>query len=482
MISLKRTSLVLAIALVVAGCLLAYYRYGPLRPPSPPQYNTLWISVDALRPDHLGCYGYDRPTSPEIDKLAEKSVVFERAYAQSAFTLPSSYSFLSSLYPSTHRMTLTALPDERSLQYVLNDNLFSIMKNNGRAVRGLLNSWYGQGLDKVIPGVDSASGNADQMNDQARSFIRENRRRPFFLMLHYMEVHAPYVPRPGYIEMFSDELPAKTYTSELIKRVALRKEELSDEELKRMVDVYDNNIRYIDGKAGELIDLLGSLGLDDRTVIIITSDHGEAFMEHRLLGHSIKLYEEFIRIPLIIYVPAGLKIAPRRVGDIVQSIDLMPTLCEFLEMPLPLQAQGSSLAPLMRGSVRENAHAFSEALMTPAYFFGRDNPGPECKFIQAVNTGPWKYIHYVSSGRRELFNLRLDPREGHDILAVEPETAMLMEEKLEQYRALNRAAGGVDIVEQASMTEYQFYQHVRTKLLPETDKTVEQLRSLGYIE
>jgi arylsulfatase A-like enzyme len=469
---------------------VVYYLYGPLSPRPAHGYNVIMISVDGLRPDHLGCYGYNRLTSPEIDRLAGRGAVFKRAYAQTSWTLPSSVSFLTSLYPSTHGVNLTSLPQRKTLEYMLRVNAFTLFSGAGYSVRGLLNAWYGVGpLDKVYSEIDNASGGAAVMNRKARFFIRRNRRRPFFLILHYMDVHSPYVPRRGYIEQFANPAPTKPWI--FVKHVNTGQRTIKRSELKDIINIYDSNILFLDDHVRDLTRLLDNLGLGDRTIVVITSDHGEAFMEHGYLSHSLKLYEEFIRIPLIVVVP-GLTDTGAGVEAPVQSVDLLPTLVDLLHLGSVERMQGKSLLPLMEGGTPPDLidrDVFAELTLDSFYYFpplvkawGGKTPGPECQYIAAVISWPWKYIHYLKTGRSELFNLESDPRERTDLSEEEPEIAGRMKQKLEAYWARNLAAGGVDFREELSLGEKEIFKRMLEVLLPMSTEVVDQLRSLGYIK
>ena len=294
-------------------------------------WNLVLVSVDTLRPDRLGFYGAVRPTSPVLDKLAADGTVFDVAVAQAPWTLPSHATMLTGFYGCVHgaveglgsRLTPGVVP------------LASILRTAGYTTAGFTEDGF------VLPAIFSAGfgryqqyGNSmvaqiDHTVGAAVDWLRGNPNQPFFLFLHTYQTHGPYSSPPSYATMFTD-------TSDPAK---------APEEKK--FAPYDRAIRYADGVLGRLFDELDRLRLSDRTLVVVTSDHGEAFGEHGYDGHGRTLHDEVLRVPLLFRAP-GLVAPDRRVSGMVGLIDLVPTLLDLLSIEPPYALQGISLASLMR--------------------------------------------------------------------------------------------------------------------------------------
>jgi len=365
------------------------------------------------------------------------------------------------------------------------------MQKAGFRIKGLLNSWYGAGyLDQVYEDVEKAAGDAEQMNKKAKKFMMINRRKPFFLMLHYMEVHAPYIPRPDYVKLFTDTVPAPCM-NEVLRMINNGEVNVTPKQINDVINIYDGNIRYLDDKISEILGDLDRLGLSDRTVVILTADHGEAFMEHGIISHSLKLYEENLRIPLVVRVPGMAE--GKRVAGPAQSVDLLPTVVELFGLEPPPLMQGLSLVPALKGNAMPglaDRDIFAMVTMDSFYYpitldsekeKDLKDPGLECQYIMTVIDGPWKYIHYFKTGREELFNLEKDPEERMDLSKQNPEIAAQMREKINAHIEESVEMGGVDIRKELSLPRKQVYARIITDLAPMTIKVKDQLKSLGYI-
>jgi arylsulfatase A-like enzyme len=392
--------------------------------PAPPR-NLLLIVVDTLRADHLGCYGHARDTSPAIDALAAEGVRFERAYSPSSWTKPAVASLLTGLYPNAHGVTDVRhpLPDGvRTLAELLAargwdtaavvSNVQLTHRDGNGMGRGFRTyaELHAVGYDYVsTPGV----------TQQAVAMLRRMAaaEAPFFLLAHYFDPHANYRRHGiGYAPARAGRLdgtqPIETLQNELLASLA-------PAEVDFLRDLYDEEIRFTDAGIGRLLGALRELGRWDDTLVVVTGDHGEEFLERGWLGHVRSLYDELVRVPLIVRDP-GAAGAPRVVSTPVSLVSLTPTLLERLGIDAPLDFDAPSLAPVLRDGTEPSAGPhFAEVSYVPlALPFSVKRT-----FKRAVVAGRFKLIEDVESGRRELYDLDADPGERADRLLADEAVA-----------------------------------------------------------
>ena len=284
------------------------------------------VSIDTLRPDHLGCYGYTRPTSPNLDAFRKDAVLFDQAFAHAPSTLASHAAILASLLPPHHGASISndlALPREvLTLAEVLKEAGYTTASYNGGIQ--LDPAWgLDQGFDvyaSVKPRGAPAESLVDKTDrfahqvDRAAAWIRGRRSPGFFLFLHTYEVHHPYSPEPDDLALFRGSYDGPLpdlVTVELLKEVNGGKRPVDDRDRQHIVDTYDAEIRSMDRAFGTLVALLKERKLYDAALVIVTSDHGEEFGEHGQMGwHSHTLYDELLRVPLLVKLPKS-----RRAGS-----------------------------------------------------------------------------------------------------------------------------------------------------------------------
>jgi arylsulfatase A-like enzyme len=403
--------------------------------------NVLLISVDCLRPDHLTCYGYGRPTSPILDKLAREGVRFTQVISTAPWTSPSLISLLTSCYPTVHgvdgrtksipKATLTPIKILKESDYLVPGISY---------IHTVLN-YHNLGFD-----VMAEPTKFEQRDEEIRinQWLEENYREKFFLWHHFYTPHLPYNPSPEYEKIFVDQ--EQEITRELEHKLKLirtqpviRKGQVNftEQDLPYIIPLYDAEIKQADAQIGSVIAKLKQLGILYKTIIIVTADHGEEFLEHGLIGHAsttlaASLYDECIRIPLILWNPRFLP-RGRIINQQIQNIDIMPTIFELLSLDIDIPIEGKSLIPLIHNRqiqpLRE--HAFSDT--TPGGFQSTEEQ--EMGRIRSIRTENWKLIHNYTPEKEAylLFDLKNDPAEKENVFKQNPEIAQALISKLRQW-------------------------------------------------
>jgi arylsulfatase A-like enzyme len=338
------------------------------RPPAKP--HVVLVVVDTLRADRLGALGSPYPT-PHLDRLAAEGVAFTTAIAPSTWTLPSVASLITSVHPTEHGL-LGAKEGEEQMPQNLDETWLTMaeaFQAGGYRTAGVVNQIYlrykfgfGQGYDyyDTLRGQDAFRINQKlgewlDQSDDATPAAEPAVARPLFLYLHYLDPHWPYDYRvegavpPGLAA--ADEDPGLPRSPDLTSQwmADQRDEDLRQRGLANLSARYTLEVQYVDAAIGNLIETLEARGLWNDTVLVVTSDHGEAFWEHQQLLHGHSPYDELIRVPLVLRFPRWMDIAPGRPTAPVSLIDVMPTLLDVAGLATPPQCRGKSLAPLLRG-------------------------------------------------------------------------------------------------------------------------------------
>lgn len=454
-------------------------------------YNVILIILDALRPDHLSCYGYGKETSPNIDKLARQGVLFKNAFSQASYTLPSVTSIFTSVYPYSHgvmHIFKDKVPEK--LQ-----TMAQTLKNYGynTAWFGILDDPHSGKAEGQMKGFDekfqlSTTRGAEIARDNQIIFnrIKKYNQERFFITIHSYSVHEVFFPKIRFLNKFSQTLPkdfielldsqeekewnylsdilqktpervtsvfaedlVKSYLmppykpgkfNELMSFVKTNEQKLFFEEINSNIDVpflksirgenlahiltlVDSAIYAVDNyMIGELVRQLKEYNLLDKTVIIITADHGNIYNEHGKFGHGPWLYDEVMRVPLIMYLPDLRK--PAVISEFAQSIDILPTTLDLLGIGIPHQAQGISLVGAVEG--RKNA-------LRNKYVFSQGVPVGTA----AIRSKDWKlFLKQGESGSYDerLFNLKKDPYEMNNVIKDNPEVVKQLKSRLNAWQ------------------------------------------------
>lgn len=445
-----------------------------------PGYNLILVSIDTLRSDHLGCYGYPRPVSPHLDRYAEENMRCANMYSQAPYTLPSHASLFTSLYPSSHGVQSSEHRLSRNT-----DLLAEILAGQGLATAaftggGLVSHRFGfnRGFDiycEVDPLGDrffeGLAPTANRLGDgsagsfsMALDWIRAERDRPFFLFLHTFMVH-DFLPPAEWVELFNAGCQSKLRpgleAKEAKNEALLENSALSETDLTYFINMYDATIRATDQMMGELFAHLQELGLEKRTVVVITSDHGEEFKEHGQFGHTRSVYEELIRIPLIMKVPG---VAGGHVIDTaLNQVDIVPTLLEIMGFVHSGTIQGRSFVGLFSGEDEQDRPVYAEVDV-------KKLSRRACLIMDG-----WKYIEGSTEevlscpapADVQLFRLNDDPCEKSDLSKGQAAVRQDLKKVMQRFRqdlGHTRQALGVD--------------ETSSELSPEL---LEVLRQQGYL-
>lgn len=453
---------------------------------SPKRPNVLLISIDTLRPDRLGCYGHNRPTSPNIDALARRGVLFENAYSTAPWTLPGHMSIFTSLYPSFHKLD----HNSRLGTVRLDDSeqtLTELLKGAGFRTASFVThpflaaDWgFGRGFDLYVRKVRRAEENTERALQWFEWHLYHERRglepSGFFLFLHYIDPHESYNAPPPYLHRFTGDYQGKLKPHEHLVTMFHEKPFPSEADYQFALALYDGEINYVDNQIGRVHEALAEAGWLDSTVIVLTSDHGEEFKDHGSMGHKWTLYQEQLRVPLIISYPPRFA-AGRTIADRASLLDIHPTLMGLLGESTPGAIQGLDLGPLMTkaGRAADEAGELRRVLASRPLF---GELGPlgfqwELRFYRrSIQLESFKLIlNYPFRGdlTRELFNIEADPGEQRNLRGVKGKDPEVR--KLEQRLA--------DFIKAGAAHNAGFRQKNRIEV---NEEIQEKLRSLGYID
>ena len=393
-----------------------------------PGYNIMFIDFDGLRADRLSCYGYHRKTSPFIDKLAERGLLFRNAIAQSTWTEASSASVYTSLYPSVHGI----LDFHKRPEYEHN-TLQSVLKKSRYKVRTFDPFQKEETFKTDIFKVFFSGFNSE--------LDRLSRAR-FSIFIQNFDMHLPYrtelVFNSGCRNRLLKILKSMR-ESIAVDPGLLRTSEFNEEDIQCMKDQYDASIVYIDRHLEKIFNGLEERKLLDKTIIFIYSNHGEQHNEHGHWFHGVSYFEEDVRVPLLILHPAVNQGNSRAFDQVVELIDIFPTALEMLGLEIPRDIQGQSLVPLIQGRAGESdfTRAFSEANHI------------DHTYRNMVRTNRWKLIQLATpltkSGEQSpqpagllLFDLQADPHELEDLSKKRPDMLRELSIVLKEWETRNQ--------------------------------------------
>jgi len=456
--------------------------------------NIVIVVLDAARADHTGCYGYSRATTPNLDRLASQSVVFEQHFCQFPCTTPSTVCLLTGQYPDTHGV---GPPTHRSVmasECQVNERTITLERMLGAAgYRTCLFSGnpaaspavgVGTGFQYAFPPsgirprqLGAAAGGQRRREsvsillEKAKEKLRASTGKPFFFYVHFLPPHNPYSARDEFKALFHDSQPpgyreGKAAFTEVSKRDRVAAPPASSVE---WVNLYDANLRWADWAVGELERVLKEAGVFENTLLIITADHGEAMREHAYEWHHTCPYDEAIHIPLLIRFP-GKQGPVGRATALTETVDLLPTIADLYGLagqssPDPASApQGKSLVPLLTGS----------ASRVQDYVFCRTG-GPWPCYV--VRNHEWALMLYSGGELRALYDLVADPDQTCNVITEHPEVAAQMAAVFEQHAKRQRRPP-LEFVDPT----YQPPSEPDRPGPAISEETRRELRALGYLQ
>jgi len=450
-ISVRRIASILFVLLLVLNVYVVID--GKINNPQGP--NVILIIVDTLRADHLGCYGYNKNNSPNINRFSAESILFKNAISMAPWTTPSVASIFTSQFPAS-----LGFSDE---PVVLDEELLTIaeiFKEQNYKTEGIISHYmlatnlgFGQGFDKYNEKNAKGHGHisSPSIAQKAISFLEKNKKQKFFLFLHFFDPHYDYILHNEY--NFYPTYDGTLYSGLSVGDLREKAPRMSENDIKFIKALYDSEIKFTDNFIGNLFTKLKELGLDNNTMIIFTADHGEEFLERGdyWIGHTKKLYQEQIHVPLIIKIPDNKESI--KIDDHIGLIDLMPTIVEFagLKIPEKYLYKGEAI-DLDNKDKLKNKIIISE---TKRYVF-----------LQSVIWDGWKLILDSDMNLKELYNLNKDPSELNNVVSENDMLLKTLEKILKDWNLSVELGKSQEKAKKPKFSEEQ-KQH---------------LRSLGYIK
>ncbi len=423
--------------------------------------NVLIFIMDAAQPFHMSAYGYPRKTTPNVDEVGKDGIIFQNGYCQAVYTLASTASLMTGLYPDVHYVLFA--------NHKLTNNattMAEVFQNSGYQTAAFVamgnassDFGYAQGFDSFYESFkqEGYTSHAKDFLPVILPWFEEHGSDPFFIYVHFREPHSLIDPPPPFTDMFDKDYQGTIDPRRHRFKIMYHNIKMTPRDLYHIRATYDASICYVDSVIGKIIDKLKSCGLYDRTIIIILADHGEALWEHEFFGHNVHVYDEISRIPFIIKLPSTVSIKDVNNEALTQTIDIFPTLVDILQLsPQNAVLQGKSLLPLMAGTANSvNEYLYFRTLwQTPRY---------------GVRGTVYKYIFYTRTGQEELYNLQDDPEEknnligSNEVIEIENYFRQQFSMWVHQQRNLRRIYGAVE-----RATEID-------------EATIKNLKALGYI-
>jgi arylsulfatase A-like enzyme len=448
------TGAVFAAAIIAIECVTAW----GFSEPAASAPNIVLITVDTFRADHLGSYGYHRKTSPRLDELAARGVRFDRAWSQAPWTLPSMATVHTSLYPSQHRAVGAETPLSR--QWV---TLAEVLQNAGyRTLAVVSHLFVGSrlGFDQGFAVFDESNALGDDASSSPQITVTALEAlsraaptsQPFFLWVHYFDPHFSYVRKNKF--GFADGYRGRLRSPIKAEKLKELEKDSQPQDIAFIESIYDEEVAFTDEWIGQLVDSVDKIVGKRPTLFFVTGDHGEYFMEHERLGHGRDVYEELIRVPLIVAGDLDPALQGRVVKETVELASLARTITRLAGLN-PERFGGEDLLELAR-SGGEPRLSYSEGI----YAWGSDD-----RKLGVASRDGWKMIHNLDRDSFELYHLGRDPDESTNLWGVEEEGAA---------EAGNRL--------RAALREFAFQSERPESVIELTDEEREQLRALGYSE
>jgi arylsulfatase A-like enzyme len=488
------------VGVLLAACFLLHQeprQAGPRTSETPASNapDVILITLDTVRADHLSLYGYERDTTPNLRRLAQKATVYTHAISPGDMTLSSHASIFTGVYPSWHKAHFDPDHEEGRPLDGRYPTLAEILAGKGFDTAGIIANYLylapGFGLDRGFSYLDSSGPvvfleatkpfllrervrnfltrfsqpweydamfrRAEDVNQAALAVLSRDQAQGLkcFCFLNYMDAHWPYLPPARFATLYPGYVPSIRINqySAMEREVLTLRRPMAERERQHLISQYDGAIAYMDWALGKLVEQLQQRGLYDNTLIIVTADHGEAFGERAMVGHALSVYQDMVHVPLLIKYPGESR--PAVVDESVSLTDLMPTILAVLGYPAPKHIQGRSL---LKAAPEAGIGVISETFVHPLISAWTSRFR---RIEQAIFSGQLKFIQ-SSHDDRELYDLAQDPNEEHNLFGSRPTDGF--ELKLVQYL---RAAAADDRKQAQAQAG---------------TASLEKLKALGYVQ
>lgn len=420
--------------------------------------NVIIIGIDTLRADHLSCYGYDRPTSPHLDRWAKDSLRFTHAFSTSSWTVPGWMSLFTGLLPSGHGLIQYPQPGQLPSTIPM---LAELLHQHGYLTVGFHGGGYVSDRFGFSRGFDRYESQGARFEDSLPAcvqWLRQHRRWRFFLFWHGFNCHRPYDP-PSDFDLFYPEYRGRYDVTKLYMQDGTLPE--AEEDVRHVIAKYDGEIHYADFVISQVLAELEQLQLLEETILIVTSDHGEEFLEHGCFDHTRTLYDELMHVPLLVRLPRRWS-SPSVKDELISLVDLTLLITAWLGLPFPdcdgtgLEVdQGREYVFAVTGYQRK----YLDETEGQPWQHKKDRP----ELLRAIRTARWKLLLDRQDKPIELYDLLRDPREQWNLADMADET---VQELLQTFHAVEEPA------------------HMLKLSLDEPDdvdeQVVERLQALGY--
>ncbi|MFQ5490047.1 MAG: sulfatase [Phycisphaerae bacterium] len=426
--------------------------------------NVILIVLDTLRADHLGCYGYDKATSPRIDAFAAESVLYEKALASAPWTVPTHASMFTGKNPfehGAHTFRVGQPVNNVNSLHQRHTTLAETLQAEGFDTAAFVanDAFLGRRwkLDQGFDRYHVERAYAERLNEHIVRWLGDRQGRPFFLFINYIDVHWPLntSPRPGFKVDASGLQNPEQLLAKIRRAVLPGTGKIPSDLMQQLTELYDLAIANLDEQVGALLDFIEGKGLGGNTLVVITSDHGEYFGEHHLIGHSKDVYQPALSIPLLIRAPG--QAGGQRDKRLISSTDLPQLILSHF--PQDFIDRRRRVFPDVPG----NHLVLSENYFSRTkHLFGKPWSHRFWRIRTAVFDGSYKFIH-SSDGQHELYDLQVDPTEKHNLYDVRRQVADQLLVHLEQFQdQRGRSADAPDTA-------------------PLTEEDIRRLKSLGYM-
>lgn len=440
--------------------------------------NVIWISFDSVRADHCSFEGYARKTTPELDRLAARGVRFSKTIAQAPYTLPSYASMLTSRYVA--ELAVREQRDEKDASKILSvapgpspsdAPVAKAFREGGYRTGAFVQSWvsaplgFDQGWDLFRHAQESLKEKLPHVLD----WIEQNRQRPFFAFVYVTDTHYPFLHASERRYLYGRYASDFAFTLDAIEAVRAGRLHPSADDMANAMAMYDEGLHAADADLAPLFTYLDRSGLARHTIVVFNADHGEEFDEHGVISHGQTYFDAVVRTPLVIAAP-GLERPGRAANELVQNIDIAPTLADMVGVERPRGWSGRSLVPALTGRPEEGPAPPRAAYCEGAWTF----------WIGSVVSEDRKFI-LVTPQERMLFDLGKDPAEKSNLASSDPDRVRTL------YHALMRHLGGPSgwiasgAADRPPSYETWMKQVMGHYGLGEQSDVVKELRSLGYL-